>query len=123
MVLTNDELLDVWSTTKIFDTPSIVKGVREDNVFYTIEDGRSIIFFIPAIPIESKSGYRKLKKGSLYRVYAIAKSKCFASEKFIPSTGEVEEVWEMIDNPIPVNCNEPFNPVQKFVKDEIMKIG
>lgn len=123
MVLTNEELEDIWDTKSgVFEKPILVKGFRDDNIFYTVEDNRSIYFFVSATPIDPKASYKNPKKKlSLYRIYAISAEKCRPSEKFNPSIGETEEMWEMTEMPIPVNCNVPFNALQKFVIDQTIK--
>ncbi len=110
-----EELNDLWKYKfGKYTTPTIKKGFFDGNIFWTMEDNRSVFFFVLAGNNQLK---RVKTKSEIHKVYVITKSEC---ERGLFESGE--RIWLMKDSPIPISCQRPFNELHRLFLEAISDI-
>lgn len=107
-----EELDELWKFKfGKYTSPSIKKGYFDGNIFWTMEDNRSVLFFVLA----GNNQLKKLKtKSEIHKVYVITRSDC--EEGYFESG---EKIWFMKDSPVPVSCQRPFNELYRLFLEVI----
>lgn len=97
--------------------PKIYYGYykSEGKLFLTVEDHRSVFFFVPIAPISSGNIYRESRDPyKEHRLFSCVKSQCKITEYLdVP-------VYEMGQTKV-VSCTKPFNEAHKFVVSKILE--
>lgn len=87
-----------------YPKPKILKGYFDNNYFYTLNDNKSIFFFVlVASDILKKSR----SKSELNKVYVATRSECSVAT----IDGSDEQIWFTKEPPIPMSCQRPYNDI------------
>jgi hypothetical protein len=106
-MLLEEELETIWESWENGQPPSVKLAKYREEWFYTLEDHRSVYFFMTVSKVTQG---KKENLSKSYKVFAAVKSKCYIKNDHYVIAPEALKI---------VSCNKIFNSRQEFLINQI----